>query len=133
MLFTGGDEEVRLVARKRAMLQRAYRVTTPPWEIVEISCDTRLTHEHADAIGVDGPCWRQCVLGRTGVAWTHASRDVVSAAQQMVSAALSPSQYWASPRSAAFAAFAADDPLPGILDLPVLIARMLRRRIWKQA
>jgi predicted ATP-grasp superfamily ATP-dependent carboligase len=38
---------------------------------------------------------------------------------------LSPSQYWASPRSAAFAALAADDPLPGILDLPVLIARML--------
>jgi D-aspartate ligase len=55
VLFTGGDEEVRLVARNRAMLQRTYRVTTPPWEIVEIACDTRLTHEHADAIGVDSP------------------------------------------------------------------------------
>jgi predicted ATP-grasp superfamily ATP-dependent carboligase len=113
------------------MLQRAYRVTTPLWEIVGIECDKRLTHEHVGAIGVDGPCWRECVLGRTGVAWTHASRDVVSA-QQMVCGALSPSQYWALPRSAAFAAFAADNPLPGILDLPVLIARMLRRRIWKQ-
>jgi D-aspartate ligase len=91
----------------------------------------------AGAAGLDFP-WMQWWLargqpvvpsrGRTGVAWTHASRDLVSAAQQMVSGALSPSQYWASPRSAAFAASAADDPLPGILDLPVLIARMLRRR-----
>ena len=310
VLFAGGDEEVRLVARNHAMLQRAYRVTTPPWEIIRIACDKRLTDEHAGAVGVDSPwsryprnrdevaaldcrfpvilkprvhagrnafsaakAWRidnraallaryeeaaalvgpdgiaiqelipgggevqfsyaavwsggasvaslvarrarqypvefgvtstfvetieqtaveraadrflasirfsglvelefkydvrdgryklldanprpwtwialagaagldfpwmqwwlargQSVVpsrARTGVAWTHASRDVVSAAEQIVSGALSPSQYWASPRSAAFAAFAADDPLPGILDLPILIARMLRRR-----
>jgi len=314
VLFAGGDEEVRLVAWNHAMLQRAYRVTTPPWEIVGIACDKRLTHEHASAIGVDSPwsryprnrdevaaldcrfpvvlkprvhagrnafsaakAWRvdnraallaryneaaalvgpdgiavqelipgggevqfsyaavwsegasvaslvarrarqypvefgitstfvetieqgaveqaaerflasirfsglaelefkydvrdgryklldvnprpwtwialagaagldfpwmqwwlargQLVVpsrGRIGVAWTHASRDVVSAAQQIVSGALSPREYWASPRSAAYAAFAVDDPLPGILDLPVLIARMLKRRIWKQ-
>jgi predicted ATP-grasp superfamily ATP-dependent carboligase len=71
-----------LVARNHAMLQRAYRVTTPLWEIVGIACDKRLTHEHAGAIGVDGPCWPRCVLGRTGGAWAHASRDVVSAAQR---------------------------------------------------
>jgi D-aspartate ligase len=309
-LFAGGDEEVRLVARNHAMLGRAYRVTTPPWEIVGIACDKRLTHEHARAVGVDSPwsryprnreevaaldCrfpvilkprvhlgrnafsaakawrvddrpallarydeaaalvgaegiaiqelipgggdvqfsyaavwstgasvaslvarrarqypvefgvtstfvetieqaaveqaadrflasigfsglvelefkydvrdgryklldvnprawtwialagaagldfpWMQWWLargesvvpsrGRTGVAWTHTSRDIVSAAKQIASGALSAREYWASPRSAAFAAFAADDPLPGILDLPVLIARLLRRR-----
>src|ERR1700677_4936890 len=58
VLFGGGDEEVRLVARNHAMLQLAYRVTTPPWEIVGIACDNRLTHEHAGAIGVDSPSSR---------------------------------------------------------------------------
>ena len=91
----------------------------------------------AGAAGLDFP-WMQWWLAhgqsvvpsraRTGVAWTHTSRDVVSAAQQIASGALSARQYWASPRSAAFAAFAADDPLPGVLDLPVLAARILRRR-----
>jgi len=310
VLFAGGDEEVRLVARKHAKLQQAYRVTTPPWEIVRIACDKRLTYEHAGSVGVDSPwsryprnreevaaldcrfpvilkprahvgrnafsdakAWRvddrlallarydeaaalvgpdriaiqelipgggdvqfsyaavwsdgasvaslvarrgrqypvefgvtstyvetiehtaieqaaerflaslrfsglvelefkydardgryklldvnprpwtwialagaagldfpwmqwwlacgQSVVpsrGRTGVAWSHTSRDVVSAAQQIVSGGLSARQYWASPRSAAFAAFAADDPLPGLLDLPVLLARVLKRR-----
>jgi len=310
VLFAGGDEEVRLVARNHAMLGQAYRVATPPWEVVKIACDKRLTHEHAGAVGVDSPwsryprnrdevagldcrfpvilkprvhlgrnpfsaakAWRvddrsallarydeaaalvgsdgiaiqelipggggvqfsyaavwsdgvsvaslvarrarqypvefgftstfvetveqaaveqaanrflasmrfsglvelefkfdardgryklldvnprpwtwialggaagldfpwmqwrlargQSVVfsrGRAGVAWTHTSRDVISAVQQILSGALSPRQYWASPRSAAFAAFAMDDPLPGVLDLPVLIARLLRRR-----
>jgi len=69
--------------------------------------------------------------GRVGVTWTHASRDLVSAARQIVSGALSPRDYWRSPRPAAFAAFAADDPLPGVLDLPVLVGRMLRRRLFE--
>jgi D-aspartate ligase len=313
VLFAGGDEEVRLVARNHAKLQQAYRLTTPPWEVARIACDKRLTYEHAAAVDVDTPwsrypggrdevaalecrfpvilkprvhagrnafaaakAWRaddraalmarwdeaaalvgpegiavqelipgggevqfsyaavwsegvsvasliarrarqypvefgvtstfvetieqadveraadrflapmrfsglvelefkydardgryklldvnprpwtwialagaagldfpwmqwwlahgQSVVpsrGRVGVTWTHASRDVVSAAQQIVSGALSPRNYWRSPRSAAFAAFAADDPLPGVLDLPVLVGRMLRRRLFE--
>jgi D-aspartate ligase len=94
----------------------------------------------AGAAGVDLP-WMQWRLahgqpvararGLAGVRWTHASRDIVSAVQQMVSGALAPRDYWASPRSTTFAAFAADDPLPGVLDLPVLAARVLQRRFHK--
>jgi D-aspartate ligase len=309
-LFAGGDEEVRLVAQRHAMLEEVYRVVTPPWEIVRIASDKRLTHEHAGAIGVDSPwsrypqsreevaaldcrfpvilkprvhagrnsfvaakAWRvddraallarydeaaalvgsnaiaiqelipggggvqfsyaavwsegapvgslvarrtrqypvdfgvtstfvetieqaaveeaanrflaslrfsglvelefkydardgryklldvnprpwtwialagaagvdlpwmqwrlacgQSVAplrGRAGVGWTHASRDFASAVQQIFSGALAPSAYWASPPSTAFAAFAPDDPLPGIVDLPVLFARLVKRR-----
>src|SRR5277367_1994957 len=92
VLFAGGDEEVRLVARNHAMLQRAYRVTTPPWEIVGIACDKRLTHEHAGAIGVDSP-WSRYPRNRDEVAAlncrfpvilqprVHAGRNAFSAAK----------------------------------------------------
>jgi D-aspartate ligase len=315
VLFAGGDEEVRLVAQQRAMLEQAYRVVTPPWDIVRVACDKRLTDEHARAVGVDSPwtryprdreeaaaldcrfpvilkprihrgcnafvaakAWRvddraallsrydaaaalvgpdaiavqelisgggdvqfsyaalwsegapvaslvarrsrqypvdfgftstlvetierpaieeaasrfllplrfsglvelefkydardsryklldvnprlwtwialagaagvdlpwmqwrlahgQSVAparGLAGVRWAHASRDIVSAVQQMASGVLAPRDYFASPRSTTFAAFAADDPLPGILDLPVLAARVIRRRFLSQA
>jgi D-aspartate ligase len=74
------------------MLQRAYRVTTPPWEIVGIACDKRLTHEHAGAIGVDSP-WSRYPRNRDEVAGldcrfpvilkprVHAGRNAFSAAK----------------------------------------------------
>ena len=101
VLFAGGDEEVRLVARNHAMLQRAYRVTTPPWEIIRIACDKRLTARarrrrrrrfaleplpskprrsrrsrlpvscHSQA---ESSCRPQCVLGREGVAHRQSRR-----------------------------------------------------------
>jgi predicted ATP-grasp superfamily ATP-dependent carboligase len=37
--------------------------------------------------------------------------------------------YWRSLRTPLeFAVFAKDDPLPGILDLPLMVKRLLRRR-----
>jgi predicted ATP-grasp superfamily ATP-dependent carboligase len=47
---------------------------------------------------------------------------------------LSLREYWASRPSpfAVFAAFAIDDPLPGILDLPVLVPRLVRRG-WQRS
>jgi len=90
------------------------------------------------AAGVDFPLiqW-QLALGKTvapqrgrpGCGWLHASRDLAAACRLMANGALTPSQYMASLRhSQVFAAFAADDPLPGIVDLPVVVARVLARR-----
>lgn len=90
------------------------------------------------AAGVDLP-WIQWLLacgetvspsrGRSGICWIHASRDIIAAIQQMVGGALRPSEHTASLlRSTSFAVFAGDDPLPSMVDLPILIARILRRR-----
>ena len=67
VLFAGGDEEVRLVARNHAILEQAFRVTTPPWDIARIACDKRLTQWHADAVGVDSP-WSRYPRNRDEVA-----------------------------------------------------------------
>jgi len=72
--------------------------------------------------------------GRPGVAWAHMSRDVVSVAQQIASGALEPRKYVASLRALrTLAGFAIDDPMPGAVDLPLLAARVLRRRLSKRA
>jgi D-aspartate ligase len=94
------------------------------------------------AAGVDLPWieWRLACgepvapsRGRAGVGWTHSSRDVVSAFQQIIAGDLRPRDYAASLlRSRTYAAFAIDDPVPAILDLPVLLARVLRRRFGQQ-
>ena len=60
----------------------------------------------------------------------RASRDFIAACQEMASGTLTPGAYMASLRaSPEFAAFALDDPLPGFLDMPVVISRFLRRRL----
>ena len=89
--------------------------------------------------GVDLPylLWRLAMgeslpvlRGRPGAAWMHASRDFIAACQEMASGTLTPGAYMASLRaSPEFAAFALDDPLPGFLDMPVVISRFLRRRL----
>jgi len=67
--------------------------------------------------------------GQPGVAWMHFSRDLVAAWQEMAMGRIAPADYLVSfgvPTE--FAAFALDDPLPGIVDLPLLAARMTNRR-----
>jgi D-aspartate ligase len=72
--------------------------------------------------------------GRPGVGWTHASRDVVSAVRQIAGGTLPPSEYVGSLlRPMTCAAFAWDDLLPGIVDLPVVLARVLARRYFEEA
>jgi D-aspartate ligase len=89
--------------------------------------------------GVDFPhlLWR-LALGETlapargapGVAWMHASRDIVAACQEMAAGYLAPRDYRASLRAPVqFAAFAADDPLPGVLDVPLSLGRFLTHRL----
>jgi predicted ATP-grasp superfamily ATP-dependent carboligase len=80
--------------------------------------------------GVDFPylAWRQALgetvspsRARTGVAWVHASRDFIGAFQEMSRGTLTLADYLEGFRKPlAFANFAFDDPLPAIVDLPVL-------------
>lgn len=89
--------------------------------------------------GVDFPhlFWRLAMgesvapaRGRPGVGWMHGSRDLVAACQEMAAGHLALRDYLASFRKPIeFAAFAADDPLPGVLDLPLVLARLFTRRL----
>jgi D-aspartate ligase len=61
-------------------------------------------------------------------AWMHGSRDLLAALHAIGKGTLSPSAYleeWRKPL--VFAAFAKDDPLPGIVDLPIVAWRLLAR------
>jgi D-aspartate ligase len=70
------------------------------------------------------------VAARPGVNWRYFSRDIVAATQEMLSGTLSMIGYLRSLRSAsASAVFAADDPLPAALDLPLVAARVAGRRL----
>jgi D-aspartate ligase len=62
------------------------------------------------------------------VAWMHGSRDILAVALEMLAGHLSPADYlrsWRKPM--VFAAFAKDDLVPGLVDLPLGVARVLRR------
>jgi D-aspartate ligase len=90
------------------------------------------------AAGVDFPLiqWRLAAgervapqRGRAGCAWVHASRDFAAACRLIAAGKLVPSEYLASLWSARVcAAYAHDDPLPGIVDLPVVLSRVIGRR-----
>jgi predicted ATP-grasp superfamily ATP-dependent carboligase len=65
---------------------------------------------------------------RTGVGWLHLSRDLVAALLEIRRGTLSAGSYLRSlcgPKE--FAVFAADDPLPAILELPLLAVRLIQR------
>jgi D-aspartate ligase len=69
------------------------------------------------------------VRGRPGAAWMHFSRDAVAAIQEMWAGTLSPMQYLKSLCAPIeFAAFAMDDPLPGVIDLPLVLHRLWTKR-----
>jgi D-aspartate ligase len=55
VLFPGGDAEARLVAQRHDVLSEAFVLTTPPWPVARFALDKRLTHQHADAVGVYSP------------------------------------------------------------------------------
>ena len=91
------------------------------------------------AVGVDFPyaLWRvACGEGvapmRPGrdAAWLHASRDVVAAAHEMMQRKLTPAAWLRSlAQPLAFAAFALDDPLPGVVELPLALWRAVTHRL----
>lgn len=67
---------------------------------------------------------------RIGTAWMHAPRDIVAALQEIVAGRGSLRGYLRSlRRSLTFAAFAADDPVPALFEMPLVVLRVLRRRV----
>jgi D-aspartate ligase len=69
--------------------------------------------------------------GRPHVGWMHGSRDLIAAACEIGQGRSSLSDYlrsWRMP--VVFAAFAADDPLPGLIDVPLDAARVVKRALY---
>jgi len=99
-----------------------------------------------DVAGVDFPflAWQLSqgqspapVRGSVGARWMHATRDLVAACQEMWAGACTPARYISAFRQPlAFAAFAKDDPLPGLIELPLAVGRSLMRsmaQLWHRA
>lgn len=109
------------------------------YKILDINARTWTWIGLGDSAGVDFPwiAWQLAhgeaiapVKPRVGAAWMHAPRDFVSACQSMLRGTGSLTAYLSSFRRAlVFAAFAADDPRPGLFELPLVVARVLRRRV----
>jgi D-aspartate ligase len=66
---------------------------------------------------------------QSGVAWRYLSRDLAAALEEVLAGTLSPLDCARSLQHAsASAVFATDDPLPALLDIPLVIARLAKRR-----
>jgi predicted ATP-grasp superfamily ATP-dependent carboligase len=55
VLWPAQDDALELVARNSKRLSTAYKVITPPWEVLRQAHDKRLLHEAADEVGVQHP------------------------------------------------------------------------------
>jgi len=67
---------------------------------------------------------------RNGQAWMHLSRDIVVAAQLVLRGDLNAGEYFRTLcHRLSFAAFAWDDPMPGILELPLTLYRIAGRAL----
>lgn len=94
------------------------------------------------AAGIDFPLlqWRLAAgegiapqRGRSGARWLYFSRDLAASIYQMLAGRLSPLAYLRSfHRPLAGAVFAWDDPLPGLLDLPLSVVRVAARSLSRR-
>ena len=113
------------------------------YKILDVNARTWTWAALGGAAGVDFPymLWQLAVgegvipaRGRAGATWMHVSRDFVAACQEMAIGRTTPAAYVkAFRRPLVFAAFAADDMLPGLMDLPLLVARLITRRLPSMA
>jgi D-aspartate ligase len=55
VLIATGDQDMRLIARKHALLSQYFRVATPDWDTVQWAYDKRLTYRRAAELGIDFP------------------------------------------------------------------------------
>ncbi len=98
-----------------------------------------------DAAGVNLALTMSCVAAglavtavsaRPGHAWMHTARDLVAAAHLMIRGQISFADYLRSLRQTlVFATFAWDDPLPGIIELPLTAWRVVTRSVaslWRR-
>jgi predicted ATP-grasp superfamily ATP-dependent carboligase len=70
------------------------------------------------------------VCADPGFAWIHVARDLVASTELVIRGRLSVTAYLKSiSQKLSFAAFALDDPMPGLLELPSTFFRILRRRL----
>ena len=109
------------------------------YKILDVNARTWTWAALGAAAGVDLPylLWHATLgnavaqaRGRPGAAWMHLARDVAAVCQQLARgrvATRDPSEALSGP--IVFAAFAADDPLPGIVDLPLTAWRASRTRL----
>ena len=76
------------------------------------------------------------VAARPGHAWMHTARDLVAAVHLMIRGQISFADYLRSLRQKlVFATFAWDDPLPGIVEMPLTALRVITRSIaslWRR-
>jgi len=120
-----------------AELEFKYDVRDACFKILDFNARTWAWQSLGRRAGVDFAhvMWRismgehvERIRGRAGVSWVHFSRDVVAAWQEMRTGSLSLGDYLRSLRMPLeFAIFAKDDPLPGLVDLPLMAKRVLRR------
>jgi D-aspartate ligase len=55
VIYPNDDETVCFLARHRNELEEYYRITTPPWDIVKITCEKMLTYKIAESCGIPVP------------------------------------------------------------------------------
>jgi predicted ATP-grasp superfamily ATP-dependent carboligase len=109
------------------------------YKILDVNARTWTWIALGGIAGVDFPYlqWRQTmgeklspVRARAGAAWMHASRDVIAVSQEIWAGSLAPADYLKSLHGPlVFAAFAADDPMPGIVDAPLALSNLFTRRL----
>jgi predicted ATP-grasp superfamily ATP-dependent carboligase len=66
-LFPTSDEAVTLIAHHHELLGQYYRLTTPPWDVLQWGCDKRMLSSLARDLGVDQP-WTFCPRSREELA-----------------------------------------------------------------
>jgi predicted ATP-grasp superfamily ATP-dependent carboligase len=93
-----------------------------------------------EAAGLDFPgILRRTAAGKSvppacadpGFAWIHVARDLLASTQLVLGGRLSITAYLKSiSQKLSFAAFALDDPMPGVLELPSTFFRIVARRLF---
>jgi predicted ATP-grasp superfamily ATP-dependent carboligase len=143
------NDEVKAAARKLLSsigfeglveVEFKYDARSGTYKVLDVNPRTWSWHELCPFSGLDlAALLRDSIEGRPVAqpvaasgrrAWVHFSRDVVVAVQLIRRGDLSVSGYLATlGQRLTFAAFAWDDPLPGLLELPLTAWRVVSRRL----
>jgi D-aspartate ligase len=112
-----------------------FDVRDSSYKVLDVNPRTWSWLSLCSAAGQDLPVlMRDVVLGKAveptrahgGYAWTHLSKDIVAVTRLLLRGDLTVSAYAVSLcQNLTFAAFAWDDPLPGLLELPLVLYRVI--------